>query len=142
MAHSYVLWALIGMTGYSFTTLFVKLAERAGIPSFVVVAVATAIVAIFVLAIVVARDELKVLIAQFSQPGMLWALAAGISLTIAVSSLFHALALGPATVVVPLYGMFIIGGAVLGVLVLHEPVTWQKMVGLVAAVAGVFLIAS
>jgi transporter family protein len=108
----------------------------------VVLAVATAIVAIFVLAIVVARDELKVLIAQFSQPGMLRALAAGISLTIAVSSLFHALALGPATVVVPLYGMFIIGGAVLGVLVLHEPVTWQKMVGLVAAVAGVFLIAS
>ena len=141
MAHSYVLWALIGMTGYSFTTLFVKLAERAGIPSFVVVAVATAIVAIFVLAIVVARDELKVLIAQFSRRGCR-ALAAGISLTIAVSSLFHALALGPATVVVPLYGMFIIGGAVLGVLVLHEPVTWQKMVGLVAAVAGVFLIAS
>jgi bacterial/archaeal transporter family protein len=52
------------------------------------------------------------------------------------------LSLGPATVVVPIYGMFIVGGAVLGVLVLHEPVTWQKVAGLVAAVVGVYLIAS
>lgn len=142
MAQSYVLWALIGMAGYSFTTLFVKLAERAGMPSFAVLAVATVMVAIFVLAITFARGEVAPLVAQLGGQGMLFALAAGITLTIAVSSLFHALSLGPATVVVPLYGMFIVGGAVLGVLVLHEPVTWHKVAGLVAAVAGVYLIAS
>jgi bacterial/archaeal transporter family protein len=142
MAQSYVLWALIGMAGYSFTTLFVKLAERAGMPSFAVLAVATVMVAIFVLAITFARDEVAPLVAQFGGRGMLFALAAGITLTIAVSSLFHALSLGPATVVVPLYGMFIVGGAVLGVLVLHEPLTWQKVAGLAAAAAGVYLIAS
>ena len=142
MGQSYVLWALIGMSAYSFTTLFVKLAERAGMPSFAVLAVATVMVAIFVLAITFARGEVAPLVAQFGGRGMLFALAAGITLTIAVSSLFHALSLGPATVVVPLYGMFIVGGAVLGVLVLHEPVTWQKAAGLVAAAAGVYLIAS
>jgi bacterial/archaeal transporter family protein len=142
MTQSYVLWAVIGMAGYSCTTLFVKLAERAGLPSFVVLAVATTIVAILVLGIVAARGELPLLASEFGRPGMLWALAAGLTLTIAVSSFFHALALGPATVVVPIYGMFIVGGAVLGVLVLHEPVTWHKLVGLVAAVAGVLLIAS
>ena len=30
MVQSYVLWALLGMAGYSFMTLFVKLAERSG----------------------------------------------------------------------------------------------------------------
>lgn len=46
MAQSYVLWALIGMAGYSFATLFVKLAERARMPSFAALAVATLVVAV------------------------------------------------------------------------------------------------
>jgi transporter family protein len=57
-----------------------------------------------------------------------------------VSSLFHALSLGPANVVVPIYGMFIIGGSLLGVMFLGEPMTWNKIVGLAAAVLGVVLI--
>jgi transporter family protein len=43
-------------------------------------------------------------------------------------------------VVVPIYGMFIVGGALLGVLVLGEPMSWTKIVGLIAAVTGVVLI--
>jgi transporter family protein len=58
-----------------------------------------------------------------------------------VSSLFHALSLGPANVVVPIYGMFIVGGSLLGVLFLDEPMPWQKIAGLIAAVIGVILIA-
>ena len=66
---------------------------------------------------------------------------AGISLAIAVSSLFRALAMGPASVVVPMYGMFIVGGAVLGLLVLGEPLSWSKSIGLVLAVGTLVLIA-
>ena len=47
-----------------------------------------------------------------------WAIAGGLALTVAVTSLFHALSLGPANVVVPIYGMFIVGGSLLGVLFL------------------------
>ena len=47
----------------------------------------------------------------------------GLALTVAVTSLFHALSLGPANVVVPIYGMFIVGGSLLGVLFLGEPMT-------------------
>lgn len=43
--------------------------------------------------------------------------------------------------VVPIYGMFIVGGSLLGVLFLGEPMTWNKIAGLVAAVIGVILIA-
>ena len=50
---SYIYWALLGMVGYSFTTLFTKLAERSGdVSSFIVLAVSTIIVPTFVLSIV------------------------------------------------------------------------------------------
>ena len=63
-------------------------------------------------------------------------------MAIAVTSLFRALQLGPASVVVPVYGMFIVGGFVLGVIFLGEILTPAKLVGVAAAVAGVYLICS
>lgn len=141
MIPTYILWALLGMAGYSLMTLFVKFAERSGTAStYMILAVSTTIVAIVAIAMVAMRGELKALFFELETPALLWAIAAGIVLAVAVSSLFHALALGPANVVVPIYGMFIVGGALLAVLFLDEPMTWQKTAGLVAAVVGVFLI--
>jgi len=141
MLQSYILWALLGMAGYSFMTLFVKIAERSStVSTYMVLAVSTTIVAIVAIAIVAMRGELKTLLFELDREPLLWAIAGGIALTIAVSSLFHALSLGPANVVVPIYGMFIVGGSLLGVLFLGEPMGWHKIVGLVAAVAGVVLI--
>ena len=60
---SYIYWALIGMVGYSLTTLFTKLAERSGeVSSYMVLAVSSIIVAVFVIAVVGFRGELKPLI--------------------------------------------------------------------------------
>ena len=138
---SYIYWALLGMVGYSFTTLFTKLAERSGdVSSFIVLAVSTIIVPTFVLSIVAIRGELKPLIYDLEKGTFLWAVAGGLALTVAVTSLFHALSLGPANMVVPIYGMFIVGGSLLGVLFLGEPMTWNKIVGLAAAVFGVMLV--
>jgi transporter family protein len=129
------------MVGYSFTTLFVRLAERsAAVSNYMVLAVSTTIVSICAIGIVVARGELERLIFDLERGTLAWSIAGGIALTVAVSSLFHALSLGPANVVVPIYGMFIIGGSLLGVLFLGEPMTWNKIVGLAAAVLGVVLI--
>lgn len=139
---TYVLWALLGMLGYSFMTLFVKLAERNGSAStYMILTVSTTIVAVVAIAVVASRGELKPLILELERPPLLWAIAAGIALVVAVFSLFHALSLGPNNVVVPIYGMFIVGGALLGVLVLGEPMPWYRVAGLIAAVVGVVLIA-
>jgi transporter family protein len=102
--------------------------------------VSTTIVSIFAIAVVAWRGELKALIFDLETEPLLWAIAGGIALTIAVSSLFHALSLGPTNVVVPIYGMFIVGGSLLGVLFVGEPFTWNKIVGLAAPVIGVVLI--
>jgi bacterial/archaeal transporter family protein len=129
------------MVGYFFTTLFVKLAERsAAVSNYMMLAVSTTIVSIFAIAIVAIRGgELKPLIFDLERGTLAWAIAGGIALTVAVSSLFHALSLGPANVVVPIYAMFIIGGSLLGVLILGDPMTWNKIVGLAAAALGVVL---
>ena len=71
-----------------------------------------------------------------------WAYATGIALTVAVVSLFRALSLGPASVMAPIYSMFIVGGALLGMLFLNEPPTLRKPVGIGLAAVSVFLIAT
>jgi hypothetical protein len=59
----------IGMLGYSFTTLFVKLAVRTGyISSFAVFAVATAMVAVSSVATAVMRGELAIVPSQANVP--------------------------------------------------------------------------
>jgi transporter family protein len=141
MIRDYILWALIGMVGQSFAALFVKLAVRTGhISSFMVLAIATLMAAVSSVAIVAARGELSP--GQVDRIAVLWACATGIALTVAVSSLFRALSLGPASIVVLLYGVFVIGGAALGVLILHEPMTWKKALGFAAAVSGIYLVSS
>jgi drug/metabolite transporter (DMT)-like permease len=79
MAQSYVLWALLGMAGYSFMTLFVKLAERSGeVSTYMVMAVSTTIVAIVAIAMVALRGELKPLLFDLGQP-MTWHKIAGLA---------------------------------------------------------------
>jgi transporter family protein len=140
---SYIAWALLGMVGYSLTTVFVKLATRTGdFGAFAVLALAVTIVGTGVWTNAVLTGAFAGKSAgDFLKPGALWSYAAGIVLFVAVGSLFKGLSLGPASVVVPIYGMFIVGGAVLGMLVLHEPITARRLLGLALAVGGVYLVA-
>jgi len=79
---------------------------------------------------------------DFASPSALLSYGAGIALAIAVTALFRALSLGPASIVVPIYGMFIVGGAVLGILFLDEPANPRKLLGIGLAVVSIFLIAT
>lgn len=140
----YVGWALLGMAGYSTVTLLTKLSVRTGeFNSWGVVAIATAIVMPSLMTYAIATGAfVGKTPSDFTKPGALWAYACGIALLVAVGSLFKGLSMGPASVVVPVYGMFIIGGAVLGVVFLGEPMTAKKVAGLALCVAGVYLVAS
>jgi bacterial/archaeal transporter family protein len=143
MNRPYLLWAIIGMLGYSFTALFVKLSTASGrFSSFLVLAMAGLIVFPTVAAITLFRGDIKGLAwTDFATKDALFALATAVALTVAVSSFFLALSLGPASVVVPIYGMFIVGGAVLGLIFLHEPLTLRTSLGILLAIASIYLIA-
>jgi transporter family protein len=141
---NYISWAILGMIGYSLVTLFVKLATRSGqFSSFLVLAIATVIVTSSAVGTALLRGDFRGLEAHdFGARSAFWAYATGIALTVAVVSLFRALSLGPASVVVPIYGMFIVGGAVLGMLFLNEPPNLRKLLGIGLAAISVFLIAT
>jgi EamA-like transporter family. len=130
------------MAGYSLTTLFVKLATRTGeFSAFACWRSPSRSSASRLGPTILSGAFAGRTAADFARPGALWAYAAGIVLTVAVGSLFKGLSLGPASVVVPIYGMFILGGAVLGILFLHEPATMRKLIGLALAIAGIYLVA-
>lgn len=71
---------------------------------------------------------------------VLYAILIAIPMAIAVLSLYLAIARGPISVVMPIYGLNAMVTAVLGIVVLHEPVTIPKVVGLVLAVVAIVLL--
>jgi transporter family protein len=139
----YVGWALLGMVGYSLVTLLVKLATRSGeVSSFYVLALAVLIVGSVTWSIAILRGDFSgFTVSDLARPSTMWSFATGIALVVAVASLFKALSLGPATEVVPIYGMFVVGGAILGIIFLNEPVTNRKLLGIAFAALSIYLIA-
>jgi len=141
MALGYVLWALIAMVSYSFVFLFAKLAMGDGsISPFTVMTIAVVLVAVIAAFVTAATGRWA--IESYTSQQAWFSYAAGIALTLAVIGYFKALSTGPASIVVPIYGMFIVGGSVLGILFLEEPLTAKKLLGIGFASLSVVLIAS
>src|SRR5437867_1541680 len=142
MSKSYLLWAVIGMIGYSVTATMVKLATQSGrFSSYFVLMISSAMVVATSTTITVLRGDIKTFSREnlVSADGM-FVLGAGVALVIAVVFYFLALSEGP-TSVVPIYGMFIVGGAALGLVFLHEPLTLRKALGILLAAVSIYLIA-
>jgi transporter family protein len=141
---NYIAWSILGMVGYSLVTLLVKLATRSGqFSSFLVLAIASVIVCTCTLSITALRGDTRALVARdFASSSALWAYATGVALHGGGGVAFRALSLGPASVVVPIYGMFIVGGAILGMVFLNEPPNLRKLLGIALAAVSIFLIAT
>src|SRR5207249_6641124 len=107
---SYLLWAVIGMISYSVTATLVKLATQSGrFSSYFVLMISSAMVVATSTTVTVLRGDMKTFSRDnlASADGML-ALGAGVALVIAVAFYFLALSEGPTSVVVPIYGLFIV----------------------------------
>ncbi len=139
MSMNYLFWTVFAMVSYSFVFLFAKLAmER--LSSFTVMTVSVVLVAVVSIAATVVTGEWS--LDSYTSRSALYAYAAGLTLAGAVVGYFRALATGPVSVIVPVYGMFIVGGAILGIVFLDEPVTVKKTLGVGLAAVSVVLIAS
>src|SRR5437867_13401586 len=116
MSKSYLLWAVIGMIGYSVTATLVKLATESGrFSSYFVLRISSAMVGATSTTITILRGDMKTFSRDnlASADGML-VLGAGVTLVSASSFYFVALSVGRTGAVVPSYGMFIVGDAFLG----------------------------
>lgn len=140
---TYIQWSLLGMVAYSLVSLLVKLATRSGShPGFAVLAVATTIVAITAIGIAHTGGHFRAIKSvDYFSISTTWSILAGFALTVAVGSFFKALSMGPASEVVPIYGMFVVGGSLLGIILLGESLTVSKVVGIGFAAVSIYLIA-
>jgi transporter family protein len=72
---------------------------------------------------------------------VVYVIGAGVFLTVGVLTYFYALSIGPVSVVAPIFGMFLVGSAVIGMVALGEAVTVRKVAGLGLAALAVYLTA-
>src|SRR5437763_15271893 len=127
------------MSGYSVTSTLFMLSTKSGrFSSYFVLIISSAMVVATSTTITILRGDMK----TFSRDNLasadgMFVLGAGVALVIAVVFYFLALSEGPTSVVVPIYGMFIVGGAALGLVFLHEPLTLRRALGILLAAVSV-----
>ena len=71
---------------------------------------------------------------------LVYAFLIGVPMAIGCLTLYMAIAKGPVSIVMPIYALNAMLVSLLGILVLHESVTVEKVLGLVFAVAAIVLL--
>ena len=132
----YLVWAVIALLGYTVVPPLAKLAT-ADIPSDVVVFISNGILVIATVGIILTSDVSVT--PYLTHERSLYAYGAGIALTVGIISYYRALAAGPVSVVVPIFGLFIATSSIIGIVFLDEPLTGRKVAGIGLAVAAVYL---
>ena len=136
---SAVLWALIAMFAYSFVAPFVSRAIGSGMPEFLVLLITSVMLVLASLVIAALTGELRV--RELAHPSAWNAYLAGAFLAVGIITYYRALSLGAVSVVVPIFGLFIVVSSVVGFVFLDEPFTLRKVVGIALAGVAVYLVA-
>ena len=137
---NYVKWALLGLAGYTFVAPLMKLATGpGGLSSTVGAFVANGILVLGTLAVVLYTG--MPVAPAFTNPRIVYVVAAGVCLTVGILAYYRALSLGPVSVVAPVFGMFLVSSAVVGILFLGDALTLRKGAGIALAVVAVYLTA-
>ena len=71
---------------------------------------------------------------------LLYTLLVAIPLSVALIALYTAIALGPMSVVMPVYGLSVLVTAFLGIVVLREKITVARLLGLALAAGAIILL--
>ncbi|WP_243700348.1 EamA family transporter [Halorussus pelagicus] len=138
-AMNYIAWAVVALVGYSIFTPLASLATNR-IPSTVVALVANSMLALSAAAVIVYRDE--PVVTHLTGENAIYMYAAGVFLSVGIIAYYRALGSGPVSVVVPIFGMFLVGSSLIGVAFLNDPLTAKKVAGIVLAAVGMYLTTS
>lgn len=134
----YLPYALLALVAYTLVAPLTKLATR-DLPSSTVAFVSNAMLAVAALVVVVAtRGDLA---AALVHPDAKYMYAAGAFLSVGILAYYRALALGPVSIVVPVFATFLVTSAAAGVVLLDEPLTTRKVVGVALAAVAIYLVA-
>ncbi len=136
---NYLVWAVLALLAYSLVPPLSKVAAQQ-VPIMVVALVSNALITVVNLGVVLYLTDSS--LSSLSSSHAYYALGAGVFLTIGVLSYFYALSIGPVSVVTPIFGLFLVGSSVVGMVALGEAVTARKLAGLSFATLAVYLTSS
>jgi len=132
----YLRWAVLALASYTMVAPLVRYSTR-DVPSDVVALVTNVFLVVAAAGVVAVSDsEVAPYLAHQKAPYMY---AAGIFLTVGILSYYRALALGEVSVVVPVFGLFIVTSSIVGVAALDESMTARKLLGIGLAIVAIYL---
>jgi transporter family protein len=133
----YLPYAVLALLCYTLVAPLTKLATR-DLPADVVAVVTNGMLVLVALGVVLYSGDSVV--EAFSHPDARYMYAAGLFLAVGIIAYYRALALGPVSVVVPVFGLFLVTSSILGIVALDEPFTTRKALGIVLAGVAVYLV--
>ena len=136
---SYLAWALLALVTYSLVPPLVSYAIEE-VPADVAALVTNGLLVVGIGLLLVYEGQ-PVLAHLDGSDRALAMYAAGALLTVGIIAYYRALGAGPVSVVVPIFGMFLVGASVVGVLLFGESLTVRKVAGILFAGAAVYLVA-
>lgn len=137
MRERYLGYALVSLFAYSLVAPLLKVAMTS-LPSTPVVFLSNFVLLVVVGGFLLYRGE--PVRPYLNHPATWLIVLSGVLLTVGLLTYYRALALGPVSVVVPIYGLFIVVSAVVGVVALDESLTRRKLAGIAFSVLAIALI--
>jgi transporter family protein len=132
----YLLWVVVALVAYAIVAPLTS-ATTQDAPAAVVLFLSTAVFLVLTLVVMVATDTADP--AYAVAPAARYIYVGGLFLGVGILSYFTALELGPVSVVVPIYGMFIVGSSVIGIIFLEETLSATRIAGIACAVLAIYL---
>lgn len=133
----YLTYSLVALAAYTLVAPLTKLATR-NLPSDAVAAVTNGMLAVAALVATLAAGDSVT--RTLTHPDRVYVVAAGVCLSVGIVAYYRALKVGPVSVVVPIFGMFLVTSSLVGIAFLNESLTLRKGVGIVLAVVAVLLV--
>ncbi|MFB6097381.1 MAG: EamA family transporter [Haloferacaceae archaeon] len=136
MPRRYLLLSLLAFAAYSLVAPLLKIAMQT-IPSVPAVFMSNAVMLVLVGAVALYHGDP---VARYLRHPMTpYIVVWGITLAVGLLSYYRALTLGPVSIVVPIYGLFIPLSSVVGIVAFDETLTLRKGAGIAAAVVAIAL---
>ena len=135
---NYVAYAVVALVTYGFVAPVVSYAME-DIPSEVAVVITNSILVVMALGVALTQDHS--ITEYLGHERFPYLILGGVLLGIGIMAYYKALELGPVSVVVPVYGMFIALSSIMGFLVFEEVLTARKAIGILFGLVAIYLTA-
>ena len=134
----YLLWVIVALVAYGLMAPLTSVVTS-DVPPAVALFLSTTIFLCLTAVVLVVTGTGT--LSDVTSPSAQIVYIAGLFLSAGILAYYQALERGPVSVVVPIYGLFIVGSSIIGIAFLGEELTATRAAGIVVAAAAIYLAA-